>query len=152
MQYSNLTPNLELHLVHTVNALAICPLLCQLPEQLKENILRQLIKTTLISLTLMASLPSIAQASHGETFIAAAIGGAAGAFIGNSISTRDRYDNDYQVRHIYVSRQQPIERVVYVQPSYRESVYYYDEPRYVNYRHHYKRHGHNDRFRDHDDD
>ncbi len=114
--------------------------------------MRQLIKTTLFALSLMASAPSIAVASPGETLIAAAIGGAVGAYVGNNIGSRDRYEGGYQVRHVYVTQQHPIERVVYVQPSYREPVYYYDEPRYVDYRHHYKHHGHHDRFRDNDDD
>lgn len=112
--------------------------------------MRKLIKAALVSVALTAGAPSVALASHTETIIAAAIGGAAGAFIGSNMGGRN--DDGYPVRHVYIYREQPVERVVYVQPSQPRSVYYYaDEPRYYNQRLHY-RHDHHGRFRDGDDD
>ena len=110
--------------------------------------MQKLFKVALVSIALTAGAPSVASASQADTMIAAAIGGAAGALIGSSMGhDRDRYDDGYTVRHVYVTREQPIERVVYVRPGYRQSVYYYDDaPRYYNHRHH---HG---RFHDDDDD
>lgn len=108
--------------------------------------MQKLITVALVSIALTTGAPSIALASHTEVMIAAAIGGAAGAVIGSSMGHgyRDRYDDAYQVRQVYISREQPIERVYYVRPNYRQSVYYYAaEPRYYRQRHHHGRF-HND--------
>ena len=125
-------------------------LLLQILRQLKGNTVQKFIKVALVSIALSAGAPSIAFASHGDAFIAAVIGGAAGAYIGSSMG--HRYD-EYPVRQVYITREQPVERVVYVQPSYRQSVYYYaDEPRYYDQGHHYNHRNHHGRFRDGDDD
>ena len=110
--------------------------------------MKKITKVALISIALTATAPSIAFAAHTETMIAAAIGGAAGALIGSNIghADRDRYYDDYQVRHVYIAREQPVERVYYVRPDYRQPYYYEPAPRY------YQRHHHHGRFRDDDDD
>lgn len=125
--------------------------------------MKKLFAAALTALVLTASAPA-AMASHEDTIIGAAIGGAVGAALGHEISGRSgailmgaagsaagamigrnmeppyrervvTYDNDYEVRHVHV----PVERVYYVQPARYQTVYYYrDDPRH--HRHHRRYH------------
>lgn len=75
-----------------------------------------------------------------------AAGSAAGAMIGGNMERpyrervvmREDYD-DYPVRHVYVVRERPVERIYYVQPARYQTVYAYrDRPHF--YRHHRRHH------------